>query len=244
LRHAVPRGGAIDREGLAAANTVVGNALGAAAIERYGPMAIRAVGGMVAIADERGVVTMLDDGASAELAWDGARRVGYLAVDGGLDVPSFLGGRGTMLAIGRGGHEGRALRRGDRIAIGAPTDCGERCAFADHDGPFGVVPGPDLDRLSADAIDRLVHEAWRLDPRSDRVGTRLVGPVIAHASARAITTPMIEGAIECPPDAGPIVLGAEHPTTGGYPVVAVVIERDLARFHRTPLGRTVRFVVV
>jgi allophanate hydrolase subunit 2 len=52
---------------------------------------------------------------------------------------------------------------------------------------------------------------------------------------------MIEGAIECPPGSGPIVLGAEHPTTGGYPVVAIVIEADRPRLHRIPLGREVRF---
>jgi allophanate hydrolase subunit 2 len=76
------------------------------------------------------------------------------------------------------------------------------------------------------------------------MGTRLVGPALPHRTgARAITTPMIEGAIECPPDGPPIVLGPEHPTTGGYPLLAVVARRDLARFHRIPLGGSVRFAL-
>lgn len=242
LRHAVPRGGALDPEALAVANAAVGNAPGAAAIERYGALAIRARSDVV-LSDDGGAVTVLEAGAVLRLPWDGARRVGYVALDGGIDVPSFLGGLGTVLSLGRGGHEGRLLRRGDVLSLGAPGDRGSRSTPSPDDSPIHVVPGPDLDRLAADALEMLSATAWRLDPRSDRTGTRLVGPTLAHRDgARAITTPMIEGAIECPPGGPPIVLGPEHPTTGGYPVVAVIATRDLSRFHRIPLGREVRFV--
>ena len=243
LRVAVPRGGALDPEGLAIANAALGNPHGAAAIERYGPIELRALGDVV-LADEHGTLTLLEAGASARLPWDGSRRVGYVAIDGAIDVPPFLGGAGTMLSIGRGGHEGRPLRRGDVLRLGAPGERGTRRTLPVIDGPWRVVPGPDLDRLTPGALERFLASPYRLDVRSDRTGTRLAGARISHhASARAITTPMIEGAIECPPDAPPIVLGPEHPTTGGYPVVAVVLEADLPRFHRTALGRDVRFVL-
>lgn len=241
LRQAVPRGGAMDVEGLAIANAAVGNAQGAAAIERYGPIEIRAHQDVV-VADERGELTVLAAGASRHFAWDGARRVGYLAIDGAVDVPAFFGSGSTMLSIGRGGHEGRPLGRGDVLGLGTAAERGRRVSFDPATGPIRVTPGPDLDRLGDDAASRLLAQAWILDVRSDRMGTRLVGPPIPHrVGARAITTPMIEGAIECPPDGAPIVLGPEHPTTGGYAVVAVVIEADLPRLHRMPLGMEVRF---
>ncbi|MFO0685604.1 MAG: hypothetical protein U0234_26320 [Sandaracinus sp.] len=243
LRWAVPRGGALDPEALAAANAVVGNAPGAAALERYGAIELRA-GADLVIADESGTVTALEAGASARFAWDGERRARYLAIDGGIVVPAFLGGAGTIVGLGRGGHEGRALRAGDRLVLGVPSDRGERRALPPMSSTFPVVPGPDLDRLGADALDVLLATSWKLDVRSDRTGTRLVGPALPHApGARAVTTPMVEGAIECPPGSAPIVLGPEHPTTGGYPVVAVLRAGALAAFHRVPLGREVRFVV-
>lgn len=247
LRWAVPRGGALDPESLARANAAVGNAPGAAAIERYGALELRAgAGAEVVIADEDGNLTALSEGASVRVPWDGRRRVGYLAVDGGIVVAPFLGGAGTVLALGRGGHEGRPLRAGDALRLGAPCDepIGARRPVAPFEGAFPVVPGPDRDRLAEGALEVLLTSTWTLDVRSDRTGTRLVGPVIGHApGARALTTPMIEGAIECPAGSGPIVLGPEHPTTGGYPVLAVLASGALAAFHRVPLGRPVRFIL-
>jgi allophanate hydrolase subunit 2 len=241
LAMAVPRGGAMDLEGLACANLAVGNEPGAAAIERYGSIELVARTAVV-VASEEGRLVSLVAGERATFAWDGARRVGYVAIEGGVIVPSFLGGLGTVLSLQRGGHEGRLLRRGDVLELGSPARAARFEPRAPDEGPIRVTPGPDLDRLAEEAIDALVGGAWSIDPRSDRAGTRLVGAVLRHRDGtRAITTPMIEGAIECPPGSPPIVLGPEHPTTGGYPVVAVVARADVARFHRVPLGRPVRF---
>lgn len=244
LAMAVPRGGAIDVEGLAIANAAVGNDPRAAAIERYGAIELVARTPTM-VADERGRVVSLGAGEGARFEWDASRRAGYLAFDGGVVVPSFLGGHGTILSLRRGGHEGRLLRRGDLLALGAPGSAARFDARVDDAGPIRVTPGPDLDRLAEGVLTELAARDWSIDPRSDRTGTRLVGSVLAHRDgARAMTTPMIEGAIECPPGSPPIVLGPEHPTTGGYPVVAVVARVDLARFHRIPLGGAVRFVAV
>ncbi len=242
LRHAIPRGGALDPEGLALANVAVGNAIGAAAIERYGALTVRAIDDVV-LADDRGAITVLERGASATLGWDGTRRVGYVAIDGGIEVAPFLGGLGTILSLARGGHEGRPLRRGDVLSLGAPSARGERRALSIGDA-IHVTMGPDLDRLAPGAAEQFLATQWTLDVRSDRMGTRLVGPALPHRDGtRAVTMPMIEGAIECPPDGPPIVLGPEHPTTGGYPLLAVIARGDLARFHRIPLGGSVRFAL-
>ncbi len=244
LAMAVPRGGALDREGLGAANAAVGNDPGAAGIERYGELELVART-PVRVGDERGRAMSLAKGERATFAWDAAERVGYLAIDGGVIVPSFLGGLGTVLALGRGGHEGRLLRHGDLLTLGEPGALARIGPRGQDDGPIRVTAGPDLDRLADDALAQLADETWSIDPRSDRTGTRLAGSVIAHrADARARTTPMIEGAIESPPGSPPIVLGPEHPTTGGYPVVAVVTRADLSRFHRIALGGSVRFALV
>lgn len=244
LAEAIPRGGALDLEALATANLAIGNEPGAAAIERYGAVELVARG-EVTIADERGRIVLLAAGERTSFPWDGTRRVGYLAIDGGIDVPQFLGGAGTVLALGRGGLEGRLLRVGDVLSLGAPGHRTRFCSARDDASPIRVTAGPDLDRLDPRALDALIDATWKLDARSDRTGTRLVGPVLAHREgARAITTPMIEGAIECPPGSPPIVLGPEHPTTGGYPVVAVIARADLSRFHRMRLGSAVRFARV
>ena len=84
---------------------------------------------------------------------------------------------------------------------------------------------------------------YRVSEASDRVGTRLDGPPIGRLENMERSRPMVRGGIEIPRDGKPIVLGPEHPTTGGYPLVAVIAASDLGRFFSVPLGGTVRFIV-
>jgi allophanate hydrolase subunit 2 len=106
------------------------------------------------------------------------------------------------------------------------------------------LPGPDLDAFEAGALDQLTSAAYRVLPSSDRVGTRLAGPVLARrADYREVSRPMVRGALEVPRDGQPIVLGPEHPTTGGYPILAVIASAELGRFHAIRLGGAVRFAV-
>lgn len=109
--------------------------------------------------------------------------------------------------------------------------------------PISVVPGPDLTAFVPDAIDRLTAAPYRILPTSDRVGTRLEGTLIPHVPHPEFSRPMVRGAIEVPRDGAPIVLGPEHPTTGGYPTAAVIAQADLGRFFAIRLGGTVRFRV-
>jgi allophanate hydrolase subunit 2 len=106
-----------------------------------------------------------------------------------------------------------------------------------------VLEGPDGEARILEAMGRVV---FRISAQSDRVGTRLEGDALPahsmhHARDRATSRPMVAGAIELTP-AGLVVLGPDHPTTGGYPAIAVVTTRALGRLLARPIGARVRFV--
>jgi allophanate hydrolase subunit 2 len=196
------------------------------------------------------VSRMLHAGESLTIASE-PRRVAYLALRGGVDAPLVLGGRGTQLSAGLGA----ALRTGDRLAPAGRSEIEQPIAAQrtgqDASGPaigafvdggtIRVIPGPDAAAFASDALDILVAAPYRVLPTSDRVGTRLGGAPIPRATTTESSRPMVRGAIEVPRDGQPIVLGPEHPTTGGYPVVAVIAHADLGRFFATRLGGFVRF---
>jgi allophanate hydrolase subunit 2 len=107
-----------------------------------------------------------------------------------------------------------------------------------------VVPGPDLDRFAAGALDVLLGSAYAVSPRSDRVGVRLAGPRLSRADDDAgVSAPMVRGAIQVPAGGEPIVLGPDHPTTGGYPVLATVVLADVGAVMARPVGAPLRFVL-
>jgi biotin-dependent carboxylase-like uncharacterized protein len=244
LHQGVPPGGALVPELLARANAVADNPPGAAALETFGSITIVA----------RGPLRVgRDDGASAALrdgeAWTvtcGAARVAYLAIRGGVDVPSVLGGRGTLLVAGLGGLDGRALRAGDVLRAGALDP--HRAALPpspDLAAPVRLIGGPDLDLLPSGTMELLLSASFRIDARSDRVGVRLDGPRLPRpAEDTGLSRPMVQGAIQLPPDGMPIVLGPDHPATGGYPVVATVVRGDQGRLLALPIGSALRFVAV
>jgi biotin-dependent carboxylase-like uncharacterized protein len=243
----VPPGGALVPAWLARANLALGNDPGEAGIERFGAISFVARTA-IEVAEEDGRVCALAPGETIEFGWDGRDRVRYLALRGGMDVPIVLGGRGTLVAAGIGGLEGRPLRRGDRLAVRPPSrPLPSRAPEAPPPEPRGapirLYPGPDAARFAPRALEALLEGKWTISRRSDRTGTRLEGPAIPWApdAPSARTAPMVAGAIELPPAGEPIVLGPDHPTTGGYPVVAVVASADLGRFHARPLGSPVRF---
>ena len=247
MHEGVPHGGAMVPEQLARANAAVGNAADAAAIEVYGMLEVVARGRSIEIGDDVRGRRVLAEGEAHVVATEGRARVRYLAVRGGIDVPIVLGGRGTLLVAGIGGYEGRALRRGDVVA-GADVDAsanGNANAYGDANAnaDVAIVDGPDPDEEVLAAVARAT---FTISAQSDRIGTRLDGPALpAHSMHntrdRARSRPMVAGAIELTPS-GLVVLGPDHPTTGGYPVVGVVPERALGGLLARPIGARVRFV--
>jgi allophanate hydrolase subunit 2 len=234
MHEALAPGGALVPELLVAANRAARNADGDPAIEVLGRLVVRAEGTTIVAVD---APLVLQDGEELVIASE-PRRVAYLAIRGGVDAPLVLGGRATQLSAGLG----KPLRTGERLASAGAFEVDSPVEPFVDTGEVGVIAGPDLDAFAPDALAQLVAAPYRILPTSDRVGSRLDGRVIARAPGYSeISRPMVRGAIEVPPDGLPIVLGPEHPTTGGYPVIAVIAHADLGRFFAIRLGGSVRF---
>ena len=243
MHEGVPPGGAIVPDLLSRANAAARNARGEAAIEVFGGVTLTAHDSLLLAADD-GVGRRLRAGERWTLGAEG-KRVRYVAVRGGIDVPSRLGGRGTLLVAGLGGQDGRALRRGDVLSIGSAIERDDPLAgVPDLNAPIRVVPGPDRERFAESALQMLLASAFVVSSRSDRVGARLVGPALQRADGdAAVSGPMVRGAIQVPSSGEPIVLGPDHPTTGGYPVLATVVGADAGAVMGRPIGASVRFVL-
>ncbi len=251
----VPRSGALDPPASALANRLVGNGPGAACLEVL-------LGGLAVEADEAcwvavtGAPCAVDVdgrphgfGEPVRLAAGGVLRLGtpsaglrsYLAVGGGIDVEPVLGSRATDTL----GHVGPPpVGAGDRLRVGAPA--GSPAAVDTPRppvvGPLHIVAGPRADRVHGDAVDLLCHTAYVVSSSSDRIGMRLDGepfPLIEHGELPS--EGMVLGAVQVPPDGLPVVFLADHPTTGGYPVVAVVDEADLWQCAQLRPGEPVTF---
>lgn len=241
LAEGVPRGGALVPAALVHTNRLAGNADDAAAIERFGPLTLTSSTPALVTTDD-GEIFALEAGGVAELGWARGRRVGYVAVRGGLDVPRVLGGHGTHVSVGIGGYEGRSLRKGDSLAVGrSKTDATRSSLQRRPDDVVRLVTGPDAE---PHALAQLLASEWRISHTSDRTGVRLEGPVLVATERPLRTVPMIDGVIELPPSGQPIVLGPDHPTTGGYPAVATVVRADLGELFARAPGTGVRFLAV
>ena len=256
-------GGAMDVDAARIANLLVGNDPGTAVLEitLAGPRFVLDSGAWIAWTGASSSVTLNDTDlpgwrpvwapAGSRLRWGGLYRGcrGYLAVGGGMAVPLLLGSRSTDLRAGIGGLEGRALRAGDRLPIGPPRRPGAG-AHADafwpdwwvrHDVlppgqpitlPF--IPGPDWETLPDSARVALATGAFRVSPRFDRMGLRLSGPALpAPTGPERLSAGVTCGTLQLPPDGQPILLGVDHQTTGGYPVLGTVAR--VARSHLAQL---------
>lgn len=185
----------------------------------------------------------------------------YLAVRGGVAVPRLLGSASTHALSGMGGLEGRALRAGDRLPIGDPEGGGHgepprRPAGAgrlprldpgaiERLAPrrtLRVTPGPQAERFPPEARAVVYGTVYRVSEESDRMGLRLLGaPIGPPSTGRMVTEGVPLGAVQVPPDGGPIILFVDRRTTGGYPVIASVISADLWRVGQLRPRDEVRF---
>ena len=248
MHEAVPPGGALVRERLIAANRAVHNPDGAPAIEVLGELVIRAEHALDVATDTLAPRT-LAAGAELVIASE-PRRVTYLAIRGGIAAPLLFGGHGALLCAGLG----TLLRANQRFEsanlekVARPASAGPGAGAGPGPGPgpasespIRLVDGPDPEAFTPQALELLLSSEYRILPSSNRVGTRLDGPALPRTSAPEVSRPMVIGAIEVPRDGKPIVLGPEHPTTGGYPIIAVIASSDLGRLFSIRLGGTVRF---
>lgn len=255
----VPPSGAADRASARRANRIVGNPADAAVLENVGGLRLEALGDLVvAVVGPRCGLALEIEGAQARTPAPGAAfvlrdgeevvvssapgRCGYLAVRGGIATPVVLGSRSAD-ALGR--LAWWPVAAGTELPVGAPAGVVgiPEPDEAGDDAPVRVVLGP-RDDLVADA-GALLATTWTVGPDTNRVGVRLRGTPLSWAATDELASePMVPGAIQVPASGLPVVLLRDHPTTGGYPVVAVVVAEDLDRVARLAPGESVRFAAV
>lgn len=261
--HGVPAGGAADAMALIAANRRLNNPDNAAGLELMlvGPALRFVTGGRIALAGAKMPVLVdgVEVGFDAEIhlvpgailqlgrAAQGLRT--YLAVAGGLDVPLVMGSRSTFLPGGFGGHCGRALRAGDRVAAGRFLADEQAMIVVPHpDRQYSrrlrIVPGPQIGGFNDAALGAICGQRFQVRPESNRVGVRLAGARLAFYGDELPSQGVLPGAIQVPPDGQPIVLGWDGPVTGGYPFIACVIGADLWKLAQARPGDTLYFEFV
>jgi allophanate hydrolase len=175
----------------------------------------------------------------------------YLAVEGGFGVERCLGSASTYARGSFGGLEGRALQAGDLVPL-LREQASERAELGlaelpepGREQPIRIVLGPQQDHFTEAALERLVNEDFIVSKHADRMGMRLDGPLLAHRDGYNIVSDGIAtGAIQVPGSGQPILLLADHQTTGGYPKIATVISADIPIVGRRKPGDSMRFTAV
>jgi biotin-dependent carboxylase-like uncharacterized protein len=207
--------------------------------------------------------------AGDEIAFRAPRRGvrAYLAIAGGIDVPTFLGSRATNVRAAVGGVEGRGLKTGDRLRIGEPRQSAgdlEGRRWPEEERPIQgapwtvrVVLGPQDHLFQPGSVEAFLTTDWKLSPISDRMGCRYIGPkleflprpdyLIEQAGSDPSNivddgTPL--GGIQVPSGLEPIVMGADVPSFGGYAKIATVISSDIGVVGQGKPGDIVRFQAV
>ena len=260
-RYGLTPSGAMDPIALAAANTLVGNAPFAAAIE-IGPFgatfaaregAVRvALAGASRSAEVGGRAVAMDtsmtlaDGETLNLGFARGGSFSYLAIEGGIAGEPVFGSLAVTARAGLGSPYPRPLQAGDALQTAAASGAAE-CRIdlpARADGPIRVLMGPQDDEFGDDATRLFLDSEWKISATSDRMGYRLEGPAIKHLHGHNIVSDgTVNGSIQVTGSA-PIVLMPDRGTSGGYPKIATVITADLGRFAQIPAGKGFRFKAV
>ncbi|MEU4043922.1 biotin-dependent carboxyltransferase family protein [Streptomyces antibioticus] len=171
----------------------------------------------------------------------------YVAVGGGVVVEPVLGSRSTDLLSGLGPVP---LTDGTVLPLGAEPAGHTRVDVAPQPAPpaelvLRVTLGPREDWFTAAAVRAFTSRAYRVSPASNRIGLRTEGPALERALTGELASEgMVLGAVQVPPDGRPVVFLADHPTTGGYPVIGVVRPADLPAAAQAVPGTPVRFLAV
>ncbi len=249
----IGRSGVCDRASAALANRLLGNPAGAALVEvTAGGLGVRAETALwVAVTGARcagaphAAPVWLRAGHELRLGAPASGLRSYLAVRGGIAVEPVLGSRSTDLLSGLGPPP---LATGDLLPVGEPD--GEPAAVdvaavpepAAGDVVVPVLPGPRADWFGEDAQALLTGTGWTVTGDSNRVGVRLAGPVLARRRAGELASEgMVRGALQVPPSGQPVLFLADHPVTGGYPVIGYVAEPDVDRCGQLAPGQRLHF---
>lgn len=249
----IGRSGACDRAAYRLANRLVGNDDGAAVLEvTFGGLVLCANADVVLVTTGARCAgtphnAPLTLAAGEKLALGapvtGART--YVAVRGGIDVPAVLGSRSTDLLAGLGLD---ILAAGDRLPIGQSVGAMPGVDVAAVPEPEAgevvvqVQPGPRRDWFTDDAWTSLLEQRYTVTAQSNRVALRLDGVPLERANTGELPSEgMVRGALQIPLSGTPVLFLADHPVTGGYPVVAYVVDDDVDRCGQLRTGQTLGF---
>ncbi|MEV5439613.1 biotin-dependent carboxyltransferase family protein [Streptomyces sp. NPDC052682] len=257
----VPRSGALDGPAAALANRLAGNppeaavletTLNGCAVRPRCPVTVAVTGAPCRVTvDGRpaawGAPVRVPAGALLDVgpATSGVRS--YVAVSGGIAVEPVLASRSTDLLSGLGPAplaDGTVLHLGDLRAAHARVDVAPQPA-PPAELVLRVTLGPRDDWFTPRALRTFTSRTYQVSPASNRIGLRTTGPALERARTEELPSEgMVLGAVQVPPDGRPVVFLADHPTTGGYPVIAVVRTADLPAAAQAVPGTPVRFMAV
>jgi biotin-dependent carboxylase-like uncharacterized protein len=257
----IGRSGSCDRTAAALANRLVGNPAGAALLEvTFGGLAVRAetaltvvtTGARCAGATAHNAPVRLRAGQTLRLGPPAGGLRTYLGVRGGIDVPAVLGSRATDVLAGLGPP---VVRDGDLLPVGTSAlpmpdvDLAPVCDPPVGEVTVAVLPGPRADWFGNEGWAGLTGQAWSVTSESNRVGLRLDGDPLGRARSGELPSEgMVRGALQVPPSGRPVLFLADHPVTGGYPVIAYVaddpLRSDVDRCAQLRPGQTIRFRAV
>jgi antagonist of KipI len=259
--YGVSPSGAMDSYSLQMGNLLVGNDLGEAALEAplIGPVLLALHDVSIAICggnftpkiNNKEVhlwkCTVIKKGQTLSFGnvKEGART--YISVAGGIHVPLILNSKSTYLAGKFGGLDGRALKEGD-ILYGKPCIRRNRFLHAKFIPEYTnsltlrIIAGPHKDKFTSFGFETFLNGEYIISPQSNRMGYQLSGPKIEHSSTADIISDAIPlGGIQVPSSGQPIILMAEHQTTGGYSRIGTVISTDIPLLAQAKPGTMVRF---
>ncbi|KQS66035.1 biotin-dependent carboxyltransferase family protein [Modestobacter sp. Leaf380] len=249
----IGRSGVCDRTSAALANRLVGNPVDAALLEvTAGGLVVRADAELwVALTGARcagapyAAPVRLRAGEQLALGAPVGGLRSYLAVRGGVDVDPVLGSRSTDLLSGLGPA---VVAAGDVLPVGPASSAWPGVDVAPVlEPPAGevvvtVLPGPRADWFTDDARALLTSAGWTVTGDGNRVGLRLSGPELTRARDGELASEGMErGALQVPPSGQPVLFLADHPVTGGYPVIGYVAEPDVDRCGQLTPGQVLRF---
>jgi len=253
VREGVPVSGPADPFAFRAAQALVGNSVDDACVEAIGlPFAFRCdAPRLIAVTGREVSVTVRDRlppwtaifvraGQLVRVNGTARSRYTYVAVSGGIATERVLGSRAAYPRVGIGA----ALHAGDVLPLGEPRrdadEAGRHLSF-EYREDIAAIPGPHLDRFDDTALEEFFAATFKASPQSDRQGLRLDGVSIAQRDGEILSCGVVSGAIQVPRGGSPIVLLADHGTTGGYPVIATVAAAHLGDVAQRAPGEPLRF---
>ncbi|CAM4166583.1 biotin-dependent carboxyltransferase family protein [Pseudoalteromonas byunsanensis] len=168
----------------------------------------------------------------------------YVSVEGGFELTPVLNSCATDLQSHFGGFQGRALNSGD--SLNYHTSSVKLNTLGVKQPPYSqqvrVLKGPHCDKLPANTFERFIEQSWRVSELSNRMGSRLLCDEPLNHEVSITTQAVHPGIVQLPPSGEPIVLLNDCQTTGGYPILASVIDADLRLFSQFGANQTCQFV--